>query len=178
VTRPILSLLALLLADQGRRPGAAEVPPPASPSLGASALRDELARRNPERERVEALLAELARTREALRAETARLEALVQKAAAASPAPGPAVEPRPPGQVELVSRALRGMPAPQAAAIIGHLDRALAAEVLVRMRPAEAGAILGFTKPELAAALATDIASRPAAEERPTRVRRKPEQVP
>jgi flagellar motility protein MotE (MotC chaperone) len=57
---------------------------------------------------------------------------------------------------------MKGMKPEQAAAIIGHLNRSLAADVLQRMRPADAGIILGFLKPDVGAALATEIASRPA----------------
>jgi len=48
----------------------------------------------------------------------------------------------------------------QAAAIMAHLDRSLAAEILRRMRPADAGLVLAQLKPELAANLATTIAVR------------------
>ena len=66
------------------------------------------------------------------------------------------------GQIEVVSKAFRGMKPEQAAALIGHLERGLAAEVLLRMRPADAGAILGLLRPEVGAALATEIARQPA----------------
>ena len=72
----------------------------------------------------------------------------------------PAAPPAPANQVEIVSKALKGMKPEQAAAIIGHLNRGLAADVLQKMRPADAGVILGFLKPELGAALATEIANR------------------
>jgi flagellar motility protein MotE (MotC chaperone) len=177
-----LALALLLLADPDRPPGSRELPLP--PGLTASALREELARGKPaeravgsERERLTALLAELARAREAVRAETARLEALIRKAAAAGLDQASPGEPPPPGQIDLVSRALRGMPAQQAAAIVAHLERNLAVEVLMRLRPPEAGAILGLVKPELAAALATDIARKPPPPES-ARTRRRPEDVP
>jgi flagellar motility protein MotE (MotC chaperone) len=71
--------------------------------------------------------------------------------------PGPSA-----GQVDVVSKAIKGMKPEQAAALIAHLDRTLAADVLQRMKPADAGAVLGFLRPEMGAALATEIANRPA----------------
>jgi flagellar motility protein MotE (MotC chaperone) len=127
---------------------------------------------------MESLSADLARARTALQAETARLEALLKKPGGggqAGEAPAgdgsmpvgdpmaatrPAALPAPANQVEIVSKALKGMKPEQAAAIIGHLNRGLAADVLQKMRPADAGVILGFLKPELGAALATEIANR------------------
>ncbi|HEY0709478.1 MAG TPA: hypothetical protein VGG33_21895 [Polyangia bacterium] len=64
-------------------------------------------------------------------------------------------------QVEVVSKAMKSMKPEQAAGILAHLERGLAAEVLQRMRPADAGAILGFLKPEVGAVLAAEIVSRP-----------------
>ncbi len=177
------------------RPGdkpATEKPPgerPVPPTLTGTAFRQELSQgkrvgdlEHPpsERERMQNLAADLARTREALRAETARLEALIRQAPAeagrpvGSPATGaappaplglgpPGGRPVDPSQVELVAKTFRGMKPEQAAALIGHLDRALAAEVLARMRPPDAGAILGLLRPELGAALTTEMANRPAA---------------
>jgi flagellar motility protein MotE (MotC chaperone) len=156
---------------------------PIPPSLSSTALRQEMAAgRGPggapsEREKMEALSADLARARAALQAETARLEALLKKPGGAAGAEAPAGEaPMPVGdplaatrpaaspaaanQVDVVSKALKGMKPEQAAAIIGHLNRGLAADVLQKMRPADAGVILGFLKPELGAALATEIANR------------------
>jgi flagellar motility protein MotE (MotC chaperone) len=156
---------------------------PIPPTLSSTALRQEMgAGRGPagtpnERERMESLSADLARARTALQAETARLEALLKKpgGAQAGEAPAgdgsmpvgdpmaatrPAAPPAPANQVEIVSKALKGMKPEQAAAIIGHLNRGLAADVLQKMRPADAGVILGFLKPELGAALATEIANR------------------
>ena len=72
----------------------------------------------------------------------------------------PSAPPASANQVDVVSKALKGMKPEQAAAIIGHLNRGLAADVLQKMRPADAGVILGFLKPELGAALATEIANR------------------
>jgi flagellar motility protein MotE (MotC chaperone) len=64
-------------------------------------------------------------------------------------------------QVEVISKAIKSMKPEQGAGVIGHLERGLAAEILQRMRAADAGAILGFLKPEVAAALAAEIVSRP-----------------
>jgi flagellar motility protein MotE (MotC chaperone) len=144
-----------------------------------------------ERERLEILSADLARARSALREETTRLEGLMDKAkqagvikpgapAAATGeggapptmpvgdplAPSAYFRPAPPPptfavQVEVVSKAIKSMKPEQAAGVIGHLERSLAAEVLQRMRAADAGAILGFLKPEVAAALASEIVRSP-----------------
>jgi hypothetical protein len=142
-----------------------------------------------EREKLESLSADLNRARTALLAETARLETMMRKGQGARPA-GPAsgqagagepgapvtmptgdpmaqrspylVPPPVSGQVDIVSKAIKGMKPEQAAALIAHLDRSLAADVLQRMKPADAGAVLGFLRPETGAALATEIANRPA----------------
>jgi flagellar motility protein MotE (MotC chaperone) len=63
-------------------------------------------------------------------------------------------------QIDSVSKAMKGMKPEQAAALIGRLDRGLAAEILRRMKSTDAGAILGLLKPDLAAELATEIATR------------------
>jgi hypothetical protein len=81
-------------------------------------------------------------------------------------APSAYFRPTPPSanfavQVEVVSKAIKSMKPEQAAGVIGHLERGLAADVMQRMRAADAGAILGFLKPEVAAALAAEIVSRP-----------------
>jgi flagellar motility protein MotE (MotC chaperone) len=81
-------------------------------------------------------------------------------------APSAYFRPAPPSanfavQVEVVSKAIKSMKPEQAAGVIGHLERSLAAEVLQRMRAADAGAILGFLKPEVAAALASEIVRSP-----------------
>jgi flagellar motility protein MotE (MotC chaperone) len=208
------------VASVSRRPGAPPVERLASEServvspaagLSANAMREELGQHASnqkaagERERLEALSSDLARARSALREETARLEALMDKArqagvikpgapgaapgtsppagngngaangsesgSAAMPvgdpmAPSAYFRPTPPPpsfaqQVEVVSKAIKSMKPEQAAGLIGHLERGLAAEVLQRMRSADAGAILGFLKPEVGAALAAEIVSRP-----------------
>ena len=63
-------------------------------------------------------------------------------------------------QIDSVSKAMKGMKPEQAAALVGRLDRGLAAEILRRMKATDAGAILGLLKPDLAAELATEIATR------------------
>jgi flagellar motility protein MotE (MotC chaperone) len=158
--------------------------PPALPSLTTTALKNELRQSlsGPtevvapisDRTRLEQLASEITQAREALRQETARLEALIKQrgscdgearslpsesgpsaAAAATAAKDMARE-----QLESVSKAMKGMKPEQAAAVLSLLDRRLAAEVLRRMRPADAGAVMGHLKPELAAELATEIATR------------------
>jgi flagellar motility protein MotE (MotC chaperone) len=119
-------------------------------------------------------LSDIEKARESLRQETARLEALI-KAAGNCGGGGMAIgEPMQPTasipaatlreaageQIDSVSKAMKGMKPEQAAALIGRLDRGLAAEILRRMKSTDAGAILGLLKPDLAAELATEIATR------------------
>lgn len=122
-----------------------------------------------------ATLADIERAREALRQETARLEALLKATGncggsvgmpigdglatptAVSPA---ALREAPTEQIDSLSKAIKGMKPEQAAALMARLDRGLAAEIMRRMKPVDAGAILGLVKPELAAELATQIATR------------------
>jgi hypothetical protein len=75
------------------------------------------------------------------------------------------------GQVDVVSKALAGMKPEQAAAILTRLDRALAAEVLRRMKAADAGAAMGQLRPEVAAEIATEIAVRLLPRVEPTKER-------
>lgn len=159
----------------------AQVPP----SLTGYALRSELRNAaNPaddktmrsEREKLEQLASDIARSRELLRLETARLEALIKSVAPDSGGttvsggtdamPGlaallAATKDIPKEQIDAVSKQMKGMKPEQAGQVISRLDRALAAEILRRMRPNDAGAVLGFVKPELAAELATVMATRP-----------------
>jgi flagellar motility protein MotE (MotC chaperone) len=121
-------------------------------------------------------LSDIEKAREALRQETARLEALLKASAncgggGTGMPMGDSVMPTPVSQAALreaaageqmdsVSKAMKGMKPEQAAAVIARLDRGLAAEILRRMKASDAGAILGLLKPELAAELATEIAIR------------------
>lgn len=155
------------------------------PGLTLAALRSQLAK-NPvsttetapapaERSQSSQTLADIEKAREALRQETARLEALLKATGNSSggigmpmgdpmlPSPSlPAATLRdaPNEQIDSVSKAVKGMKPEQAAAMIARLDRGLAAEILRRMKATDAGAILGLLKPELAAELATIIATR------------------
>lgn len=119
------------------------------------------------------VLAEITKAREALRQETARLEALLKTTgncggSGSSGESPPSTTPLSPAelheasseQIDSVSKAMKGMKPEQAAALVSHLNRGLAAEILHRMKAADAGAILGILKPELAADLATEIATR------------------
>jgi flagellar motility protein MotE (MotC chaperone) len=114
---------------------------------------------------------DIEKAREALRQETARLEALLKTASSCtggnmpmgdpmSPLSPTAIREAPTEQIDSVSKAMKGMKPEQAAAMVGRLDRALAAEILRRMKSTDAGAILGLLKPELAAELATQIATQ------------------
>lgn len=155
---------------------------PSLPTLSTNALRSELRQslsgssesaQVSERARLEQLTAEIAKAREALRQETARLEELIRqrgscdgelRAAAASgsktAADSAAAKDAEREQMENVSKTMKGMKPEQAAAVVTRLDHRLASEILRRMRPADAGAVLGFLRPELAAELATEIATR------------------
>jgi flagellar motility protein MotE (MotC chaperone) len=153
------------------------------PGLTLAALRAQLAKGQsataetslPVVEGPGAELADIERAREALRQETARLEAMLKSTAncggafgmpigeglATAPVIPAAVLRETPGeQIDSVSKALKGMKPEQAAPVVARLDRGLAAEIMLRMKPADAGAILGLLKPELAAELTTQIATR------------------
>ena len=121
-------------------------------------------------------LSDIEKAREALRQETARLEALLKVAGncggggsgmalgepllPTAPIPAAALREAAGEQIDSVSKAMKGMKPEQAAALIGRLDRGLAAEILRRMKATDAGAVLGLLKPDLAAELATEIATR------------------
>ena len=121
-------------------------------------------------------VSDIERARELLRQETARLETLLKSAGncgggGGGMAMGEPLQPTTPisattlreaasEQIDTVSKAMKGMKPEQAAAMIGRLDRGLAAEILRRMKSTDAGAILGLLKPDLAADLATEIAIR------------------
>jgi len=125
-------------------------------------------------------LADIEKAREALRLETARLEALLKASgscgggfagssvgmpigeglAPAAPVSVAALREAPTEQIDSVSKAMKGMKPEQAAAVVARLDRGLAAEIMRRMKATDAGAILGLLKPEMAAELATQIATR------------------
>ena len=121
-------------------------------------------------------VSDIEKARESLRQETARLEALLKAAGncnggSSGMAMGAPMLPGTPisattlreaasEQIDTVSKAMKGMKPEQAAAMVGRLDRGLAAEILRRMKSSDAGAILGLLKPDLAADLATEIAIR------------------
>lgn len=120
-------------------------------------------------------LSDIEKAREALRQETARLEALLKAAgscgvgigapmgdgmSSTTPVSAAALREASTEQIDSVSKAMKGMKPEQAAALIARLDRGLAAEILRRMKAVDAGAILGLLKPEMAADLATEIALR------------------
>jgi flagellar motility protein MotE (MotC chaperone) len=170
--------------DKSVRPAAPAKRTPKSvlPTLTATALKSELRQSlaKPgeatapvsDRARLEQLASEIASAREALRQETARLEALIKQVGAygelrSSPENDPAAVAAAAAareasreQLDSVSKTLKGMKPEQAAAVVSLLEHRLAAEVIRRMRPADAGALMGYLKPELAAALATEIATR------------------
>jgi len=153
--------------------------PPPPPSITGSALRQEIKQNGgedkgtpvSERARLEQLAADITKAREALKQDTARLEAMLRNGGELRmPLDGtePVAAPGGPAasreamkeQILTVSKAMKGMKPEQAAAIISRLDRVLASEILRRMKPADAGAVMASVKPELAAELATAIATR------------------
>jgi len=178
----------LLRSAQSKRPAPptpaaakpGEDPPPPSP-LTMDALRQDMKRSKdsgginpdaPARTKVEQVLAEMVKTRTALRDDTSRLENLTldglssgEAGAAGAPGGGPAA-PGAPGQppqknpLDVLAKALRGIKPDQAAPIVARIDRRLAATVLLKMPPVDAGKIMGALKPDVAAEIATEIAMR------------------
>ena len=156
------------------------------PGLTLAALRTQLSRgpvpaaepgaQASEHGRPTQTVSDIEKARESLRQETARLEALLKAAGncnggGSGMAMGEPLLPSTPisaatlreaasEQIDTVSKAMKGMKPEQAAALLGRLDRGLAAEILRRMKSTDAGAILGLLKPDLAADLATEIAIR------------------
>jgi flagellar motility protein MotE (MotC chaperone) len=173
-------------ADPAEKPGkkskAARSSGPPPPALTGSALRNELKQNGgdekggaplTERAKLEQMAAEITKAREALKQDTARLEAMLRgggdgRMPIGDPMMEPVASPGGPAaskeamkeQILTVSKAMKGMKPEQAAAIISRLDRVLASEILRRMKPADAGAVMASVKPELAAELATAIATR------------------
>jgi flagellar motility protein MotE (MotC chaperone) len=153
---------------------------PLTPPLKLNALRDEMSRpparhdehaaTKAEREKLEHLAAEINKAREGLRQDTAKLEAMLAArdaapapvASAGTPSSGDSGEPakKVPLPIDTLAKAIRGMKPEQAAPIISRVDRKLAADVLLRMPGADAGKVMGVCKPEVAAELAAEIASR------------------
>jgi flagellar motility protein MotE (MotC chaperone) len=152
-----------------------EGPSPASPPpLTMGGLRDELRRESAvgkidpgasPRTKVEQMLSEIVKTREAVHAETLRLEGMMAQepgegTAAGGPAAGGAGGKPAKNPLDILAKALRGIKPEQAAPIVSRLDKRLAATVLQRMPPVDAGKIMGAMKPDTAAELATQIAMR------------------
>ena len=168
-----------LAKEPPRPPG--EGPSPASPPpMTMGGLRDEVRRETAAgkidpgaspRTKVEQMLSEIVKTREALHTETLRLEGMMAQETPEGAAPGaapgalggggatagakPAKHP-----LDILAKALRAIKPEQAAPIVSRLDKRLAATVLQRMPPVDAGKIMGAMKPDTAAELATQIAMR------------------
>ena len=114
------------------------------------------------------MLAEIAKTRQALKDDTAKLEAMMTESSdAAPPAGGGAAGPAAAASgkpvknpLDVLAKALRAIKPESAAPIVARLDKRLAATVLLRMPPVDAGKIMGALKPDTAAELATQIAMR------------------
>ena len=154
---------------------------PLTPPIKMAAMRDEMSRpprkderpmSHAERDKLEQLAAEINKAREGLRQDTARLEATLAardaaqqagasgNAAATDGASDGGPTKKIPSPLDNLAKAMRGMKPEQAAPIISRVDRKLAADVLLRMPATDAGKVLGVCKPEVAAELAAEIASR------------------
>ncbi len=153
---------------------------PIPPPLKLSGLREEMSHppvrhdehpaTKAEREKLEQLAAAINKARDGLRQETARLEAMLAArdaapppvSSAGTPSGGDNGEPpkKVPSPLDTLAKAIRGMKPEQAAPILSRVDRKLAADVLLRMPGADAGKVMGVCKPEVAAELAAEIASR------------------
>jgi flagellar motility protein MotE (MotC chaperone) len=121
----------------------------------------------PARSKVEQMLAEVTKARAALHNDTDRLEAMLAGNDGAQDGPGAgsgpgsgAAKPASKNPLDVLAKALRGIKPAEAAPIVSRLDKRLAANVLQRMPPADAGKIMGAMKPDAAAELATQIAAR------------------
>ncbi|AKU93024.1 hypothetical protein [Vulgatibacter incomptus] len=143
-----------------------------------------------ERKSLEALAAEIDGARKALQSETTRLERALEKAKDAAPAaadPGGAAQAgeAPPAadtgelpqktddasatagadvdadRLAHLAKSLRGMKPQQAAALVGRVERPLAARLLASMRPADSGPILARLPPEKAGRLVEEMARLP-----------------
>ncbi|HET6149041.1 MAG TPA: hypothetical protein VFH68_15995 [Polyangia bacterium] len=170
-------------AAKAAKGAAADEPaPPLTPPIKMSALREEMSRpvhkeeraggMRSERERLEQLAAEINKAREGLRQDTVRLEALLAARDSAAQAASSTTSPagagdggdpptkKIPTTLDSLAKAIRGMKPEQAAPIMSRVDRKLAADVLLRMPGADAGKVMGLCKPEVAAELAAEIASR------------------
>ncbi|MEO5769961.1 MAG: hypothetical protein ABIS92_16525 [Polyangia bacterium] len=149
--------------------------PASPPPLTIAGLREEIHREGgavaldpmaPSRMKLEQMLQEVTKARVSLHEETAKLEAMLTQdggdgaagpgGGAAAPGGKPAKNP-----LDVLAKALRGIKPEQAAPIVTRLEKRLAATVLQRMPPVDAGKIMGAMKPDTAAELATQIAMRP-----------------
>ena len=151
--------------------------PTVPPSLSSKAFLDEVRqtaveqrssrqRREDDRARLERLAKEIAEARAALRQETERLEvakkASEQRRPPPAPAPADGSAARPAteaGPYGALAKTVKGMRPEKAAEIVAHLDRALAVELLRRIRPGDAAVILEKLRPETAAELVGRMAS-------------------
>jgi len=149
------------------------------------ALEAERAKLEAERATLEAVATEIAKSREALREETARLEALLKRApggpgspsAATTPtgtssAPGAhtgaepsasaaAMDAKSKQDLDGLAMAVKAMRPEQAATVVARIDRDLGARLLSRMRPADAGAVMQRLEAEVAADLLQQMAALP-----------------
>jgi flagellar motility protein MotE (MotC chaperone) len=155
------------LGRKGEGSGASREPP-VPPSLTGRALAEELRRSAggranekealaAERARLEKLAKEIGEARAALKVETDRLGALVNTSAAKGRKPG-AKGGVPP--LDTLAKTVKNMKSDQAAALLGRVDRSLAAALLERMKPGEAAAVLDRMDGATSAALVALIARK------------------
>ncbi len=121
-----------------------------------------------ERAKLEKLQQEVARAREALKTETARLEELTRWAATKDGKKvidlRNALSDK--AQIASLGKMLRSVKPDKAAVMVAHLARPLAVEVLRSMKPNDVALVMEHVKPELAAELITAIATTPPKEAR------------
>lgn len=179
--------------EAAAQPVVEEPPSPLPPSLAPGALREELRKASQqipgdrkqleeerrqleeERSRLEALATDLAKARNALREETAKLEEMLQheppkrqtqQRAVQAPLQQQAAPAAPEGdRLDTLAKSIRGMRSEQAAALLTRLPRPLAAGLLLRLRPNEAGPILDKLTPDVAAELVGQVLALPSREE-------------
>ena len=122
-----------------------------------------------ERKELEKLKAEIAQSRAGLRAETEKLEGLLNKRSGEAPS---TTEPEKrankpstakPQELDALARTIKSMKPEAAAALVQRTEPNLAAALLKRMKPADAGAVMDRLKPDLAADLVVLMSSIPSA---------------
>lgn len=171
----IVSIVSLLVSQSVNAQTAAVTCADGPPTLSGEALKDELERternRRLEMERLERIKAEIVEARALLVAEIVRLEEAIAEAARMEEQQRMLETQVPTDPIELkkyrekiaadrvkLAKAIKSMPPNDAATLLNTLSQPLAADLLARIRPAEAGLILASMKPKDAAALTVIVA--------------------